>query len=161
MHLPMPDGSGWFDLLDVGQLNAGHQDDYQDLGDELREKKRASLPPPEPDPANPAVMTEPSEQAARLTRKEVRPIYDLVLSWIVTGTSYGVTLPWGEQSRAQVPLPAWNMLRQAVDDYYLDALNGIAPKPETGPTSSTTSPEPAPVPLPGPAPEPSGTPAGS
>lgn len=137
MRFTLPDGSGWFDLADVSDvsaLNARHQDEYWDLQDELREKRRAELPPAGPDPANPAVML--PEPAVRLKRADIKQVQDLAASWVVQGTSFEGVLPWGPGSRTAMPLPAWNALRAEMekDDGHFDALNGVAPK---GPASAT------------------------
>ena len=136
MRLDLPDGN-WFDLLDVGMLTATHQDDYWDLQDELREKRRAELPPPGPDPANPAQML--PEPVVRLKRADIRQIQDLVASWVVQGSSFEGVLPWGPDSRAAMPLAAWNALRSAMeaDDGIFDALNGTAPKAASAAPSGT------------------------
>ena len=137
MRLELPDGN-WFDLLDVGMLTATHQDDYWDLQDELREKRRAELPPPGPDPANPAQML--PEPVVRLKRADIRQVQDLVASWVVRGTSFEGVLPWGPDSRAAMPLSALNALRAELekDGQHYDALNGVAPKaPASTPPSGT------------------------
>jgi hypothetical protein len=90
------------------------------------------------------VMPDPADEAeVRLTRKETGPIQELVLSWILEDSSYGVPLP------KPLPLLAANVLRIALADYF-SALNGVVPKesPEPGSTSGGTSPDPAPAPLP-------------
>ena len=167
MRLDLPDGSGWFDLLDVERLNATHQDDYWDLQDELREKRRAELPPAGPDPANPAQML--PEPVVRLKRADIKQVQDLVASWVVQGTSFEGVLPWGPASRTAVPLPAWNALRAAMekDGNHFDALNGTAPVAPKAPASATptgsggsadSSADTTPSPLPEPAGEPSATP---
>lgn len=144
MRLDLPDDSGWFDLLDVAGLNAGHQDDYWDLQDELRERRRAELPPAGPDPKNPAMML--PEPAVRLKRADIARVHDLVASWVVTATSFPGVLPWGPGSRAAMPLPAWNALRSEMekDGLHFDALNGVAaPKRDRSSTenSVTSSPD--------------------
>jgi hypothetical protein len=161
MRLTLPDGSGWFDLLDASALTAAHQDEFWDLQDELRAKRRAELPPPGPDPANPAQML--PEPEVRLTRKDIARIQALAASWVVQATSYAGVLPWDEGSRGRLPLTAWNVLREelAKDGGVFDALNGITPpKPPDGTaTSASTSPDGSP-PLPTePALEMSGTPS--
>src|SRR5579859_2263573 len=166
MRLTLPDGSGWFDLLHVEHLNATHQDEYWDLRDELIEKRRAELPAPGPDPANPA-QTLPAP-AVRLRRADIRQLEDLVASWVVQDTSFAGVLPWGPASRAAMPLPAWNALRSELekDGGHFDAVNGVAPKAPTSPAptgttgSADTSAAGTPSPLPEPAGEPSGTPQG-
>jgi hypothetical protein len=148
-RLNLLDGSGWFDLMEAGGLNADHQDEYWDMQEDVREKKRALLPPPGPDPANPAVMA--PEPVIKMTRKDVKPIQDLVAGWVVQGTSFAGVLPWDAGSRTRMPLAAWNALREAFDPFY-DILNGEGPKETPAPdettsaTSSTTSPDAAPAP---------------
>lgn len=139
MRLTVPGGSGWFDLLDVAGLNATHQDEYWDLQDELRERRRAELPPAGPDPANPAQML--PEPVVRLKRADIKQIQDLVATWVVQGTSFEGVLPWGPASRTAMPLPAWNALRAELekDGNHFDALNGVAPKPQGSPAPTGTA----------------------
>ena len=113
-------GGGWFDLRDIAELTSAHQEDYLDKADELREAKRealAALPP-----ANPAVMPDPADETpVRLTRKDLGPVRDLVESWVLADSSFGMPLP------KPLPLVAANVLREALDGYY-GALNGEVPK---------------------------------
>jgi hypothetical protein len=152
-------GGGYFDLRPISDLNSDHQDEYTELSIEIRERKRreqAALVP-----VNPAVMPDPNAEAedapVRLSPKDTRPVRDLLLSWILTDSSFGVPVTW------PLPLPAANVLRKALSPYY-DALNGDVPKdPEPKATggSATTSPDGSPSPLPAPVPASSATPAGS
>lgn len=140
---------GWADLAGPEILNAGHQDEYWDLRDELFAKKEAELPAPEPDPENPAVMAAPAERAQiSLNRREVRPLYDLVCGWAVKDCSVAGVLPWTPESRYRIPLVGWNKIRTVIDDRHMEALLGNAPKgdEETEPTSATTSGDTAPAP---------------
>lgn len=139
MRIDLP--GGWADLLEISALNADHQDEYVDLGQEIREKKEAALAATEPAPLpdNPAVMADPADKPAiRLTRKDVRPIQDLVAGWVVKDISYPGVLPWNSASRALMPLPDWNVLRDALEPYF-GALNGESgPKEATGDGSAAT-----------------------
>jgi hypothetical protein len=135
-------GGGWFDLRDLSDLTSDHQEQYLDLGDELRQAKRdalAALPP-----VNPAVMPDPADETpVRLTRKDTGPIRELVQGWMVADASFGMPLP------RPLPLLAANVLRDALESAF-GALNGEVPKesPESASTSGGTSPEPVPAPLP-------------
>ena len=117
-------GGGWFDLRDIAELTSDHQEQYLDLADELRERKRealAALPP-----VNPAVMPDPADETpVRLTRKDLGPVRDMVEGWVVTDSSYGMPLP------KPLPLVAANVLREALDGHY-GALNGDVPKENQG-----------------------------
>jgi len=152
-------GGGFFDLRPISDLNSDHQDEYTELSMEIRERKRAAQAALVP--VNPAVMPDPNaaaeEAPVRLGPKDTRPVRDLLLSWILTDSSYGVPVRW------PLPLPAANVLRSALSPYY-DALNGEAPKEEEQPGtggSATTSPDGSASPLPVPVPASSVTPAGS
>ena len=113
-------GGGWFDLKELSELTSDHQEAYLDLADELREKKRAELAALPP--LNPAVMADPADETpVRLTRKDRGPVRDLVESWVLTDSSFGMPLP------KPLPLVAANVLREALDGYY-GALNGEVPK---------------------------------
>ena len=123
-------GGGWFDLRDIGDLTSDHQEQYLDLADELRERKRealAALPP-----VNPAVMPDPADDTpVRLTRKDTGPIRELVEGWVVADSSFGMPLP------KPLPLMAANVLRAELDGYY-GALNGDV-TPNGSPVSASTS----------------------
>jgi len=123
-RVEVPDGGGWFDLRDLKDLTSDHQEEYLDLADELREKKRAAqaaLPP-----ANPAVMPDPLDEApVRLTRKDTTPIRELVEGWMVSDSSFGLPLP------RPLPLLASNVLRDALEPVF-EALNGTVPKENQG-----------------------------
>lgn len=157
MRLDLPDGSGWLELAEVNSLTTDHQDEYWDVREEMFERKRAALPPPGPDPANPAVMAPPPD--VRLTRREANDMYSLAASWVVSGSSFAGVAPWGPESRKAMGLPMWNLLRSAMDDKgYTDALLGNAPKEttEASTPSGNTSQGAAPAP-PEPVPAPSAT----
>jgi hypothetical protein len=157
-RIEVPGTDHWFDLEPVEFLTVDHQDSYLELIDELREKVRAALPPAPP-PANPAVA-EP-EPVVRLGRAEIRQLQDLLLSWIFTGSSYALQVPWTPENRRQIPLSHWNVLRDALEPFY-GPINGEGPKaPETGDGSATTSGESTPNPLQAPPAASSATPAGS
>lgn len=152
-------GGGHFDLRPIPDLNSDHQDEYLALSMDIREKKRREQAAQVP--VNPAVMPDPNagaeEAPVRLTPQDTRPVRDLLLSWILADSSYGVPVNW------PLPLPAANVLRNALSPYY-DALNGDNPKEEEQPEaggSATTSPAGSASPLPAPVPASSGTPAGS
>lgn len=152
----VPDG-GYFDLRPISALNSDHQDEYTELSIEIRERKRREQAAQVP--VNPAVMPDPNAEEApvRLSPKDTRPVRDLLLSWILADSSFGVPLTW------PLPLPAANVLRAALSPYY-DALNGEVPKEEETPGtggSATTSPDGSGGPLPGPVPASSAMPAGS
>ena len=126
-------GGGWFDLRDIGDLTADHQEEYLDLADELRERKRetlAALPP-----VNPAVMPDPDDETpVRLTRKDTAPIRALVEGWVVADSSFGMPLP------KPLPLVASNVLRAELEPVF-GALNGdVTPNgsPGSEPTSTGT-----------------------
>ena len=123
-------GGGWFDLRDIAELTSDHQEQYLDLADELRERKRealAALPP-----VNPAVMPDPADETpVRLTRKDLGPVRDMVEGWVVTDSSYGMPLP------KPLPLMAANVLRAELDGYF-GALNGDV-TPNGSPASASTS----------------------
>jgi len=125
-------GGAWFDLRDIGDLTSQHQEDYLDLGDQIREAKRAALAALPP--VNPAVMPDPDDETpVRLTRKDTGPIRELVEGWMVADSSFGVPLP------KPLPLIAANVLREALEPIF-DALNGNVPDPKpSAPTSGGTS----------------------
>lgn len=151
---PVP-GGGWFDIGDVSGLTEDHQNQYLDLGDKLREDKRKVLAAAA-FAANPAVMPDPdAEIAVDLDRTEQQPIRDLVISWVLEGSSYGVPLPH------PLPLIAANVLRKAMSPIF-SALNGFVPKEnqDSGSTSTSTSAEPAAAPPAPQDPAPSATPPG-
>lgn len=138
---------GWFDLNGLSSLTSEHQETYLDLGDELRENKRAvlaALPP-----VNPAIMPDPDDETpVRLTRKDTGPIRDLVEGWMVAGSSFGVPLP------KPLPLVAANVLREALEPVFA-ALNGEVPDPKPPVlTSGGSSTDAAAVPLAEPEPAP-------
>jgi hypothetical protein len=155
----VPGTDHWFDFRDLDSLTSQHQDEYLDLGDQLRAKKReAALEALAA--AHPGMIPDPDQDIpVTLDRKETRPVRDLVLSWILEGSSFGVPLP------DPLPLLAANVLRKALEPFFL-ALNGNVPKPPppspSAPsiTSSSTSPGNAAAPRPEQPAESSGTPAG-
>ena len=119
-RVEVPSDGGWFELRDIKELTSDHQEEYLDLADELREKKRAALAALPP--VNPAVMPDPDDDTpVRLTRKDTAPIRELVERWVVADSSFGVPVP------RPLPLPAANVLRDELEPY-LEALNGIVPK---------------------------------
>lgn len=140
-------GGGWFDLRSVNDLTSEHQEQYLDLGDEIREAKRAALAALPP--VNPAIMPDPDDETpVRLTRKDTGPIRDLVTGWVVADSSFGLPLP------SPLPLVAANVLRDALEPVFA-ALNGEVPAPKPpDPTSSATSAAGAAAPLQEPEPAP-------
>ena len=135
-------GGGWFDLRDIAELTSDHQEDYLDLADELREQKRErlnALPP-----LNPAVMPDPADDTpVRLTRKDTKPIRELVEGWVVADSSFGMPLP--------KPLPHHRVATCCGLSYelFFGALNGdVTPNgsPVSASTSSGTSTETATAP---------------
>lgn len=151
MRITVPGGSGWFDLAEPSALTVDQQDEFLDLRDELIEVRRAELPPPGPDPANPAVMAPAPE--VRFKRADLTRLQGVVAAFSVTGTSYEGVLPWHDGSRQAMGLPAWNALRAALvkDGAHWDALIGVVPKeesPTTSVTSGISSPAVADAPLP-------------
>jgi hypothetical protein len=158
VNVPPVDGDagGWFEIRPLGFLSPDHQDDDDDLVDALRDRKRAALPPPGPDPLNPVVMAE--EPVITLGRKDLAPRFGLLLGLVLEGSSYGidtarlaaaVAMAPGDarvdalgtaftEERRKLPLHAWNTLRQKLEPYF-GALNGQGPK-GTQPPDGTTSP---------------------
>jgi len=130
-----PNPAGWFDLKDPSVLTPDHQDEYFDLGDRLREEKRAKRAA-EQFAANPAVQPDP-DGPVRLSRTELFPIYSLVLSWVHEGNSFGAEMPLTREGRNALGLAAWNAVKEALDPCF-DVLNGNGPK-ETPPPDGTTS----------------------
>ena len=163
MHdIVLPDGS-WFDLVPVAELDPDQQDVYVETRAEMVRIARAKLPPPGPDPANPAVMAPQPE--VTLTRKDVVTLQGMVASWSVRATSFEGVLPWNDGSRKAMGLVAWNRLVavMAIDGGHFDEIQGIIPKDTltsiTG-TSGTSSPGDASAPPTDSGPETSGTPTG-
>jgi hypothetical protein len=143
MPLALDDEGGWIDLLPVKGLNRDHRDEYIEKSVKIREAKEKALAAaapavPEEVPENPAYMPDPADKpAVTLTRLDVRPLQDMLLGWIVRGSSFDGVAPWVASSAPLLPLPSWNILEDALDPYY-DALNGVVPKAPTT-TSSDTS----------------------
>jgi hypothetical protein len=164
MHdVTLPGGSGWFDLVPLSKLTVDQQDEYWDLRSELTEARRRELPPPGPDPRNPAQML--PQQEARLRQQDVTRLQALIAGWSVAATSFEGVLPWHDGSRRVMGLVAWNHLRTALakDGAHFDVIQGVVPKeesPATTGTSGTSSPGAADAPPPASAPATSGTPTG-
>ena len=142
---------GWFDLIPVSRLTVDQQDEYWDLRNEMAEARRRELPPPGPDPRNPAVMLPVPE--ARLRQSDVTRLQGLIAGWSVTATSFAGVLPWHDGSRNAMGLVAWNHLRAvlAKDGAHFDVIQGILGKEETPTTSGisgTSSSGDADAPLP-------------
>jgi hypothetical protein len=133
-------GGGWFDLLGPDALTEDHQNQYLDLLDRLKDDKRQALAALAP-PAHP--LAAPDDEApVTLSRAEERPVRELVESWVLTGSSYGVPLA------RPLPLLAVNVLRQSLRPVY-SALNGVVVPKESqdgDSTSTPTSPEDAAAP---------------
>jgi hypothetical protein len=129
---PVPGTDHWFDFRDLSSLTSEHQDQYLDLGDELRERKREA----ERErliAEHPGMIPDPDQEIpVRLGRKGVAPIRDLVLSWVLEGSSFGVPLP------SPLPLVASNVLTKALEPYY-SALNGEVPEDPTPAAGASTS----------------------
>lgn len=129
-------GGGWFDLRGAADLTEDHQNQYLDLLDKLRDDKRKAVAAAIA-AENPAVMPNPDDDTpVDLTRAEERPVRDLVESWILTDSSFGIPLPH------PLPLLAANVLRRGLRPVFV-ALNGGIPKenPDGDSTSTGTSPE--------------------
>jgi hypothetical protein len=131
MRITLPAGQ-WIDLKDLGELNRDHQDDWADLREKIRDAKEAARAPlPPVSPLNPAVMADPSDRPERppvtLNTKDVRPMHDQVLTWMVTDSSYGWPLPWTPAMSVDIGLPAWNKVIAGLEPVF-EALNGIVPK---------------------------------
>ena len=141
MRIDLP--GGWAELADIKTLLPGHQDDYQDLREEIRDRKAQALAAAAV-AANPAAMPDPNAEppAVRLTRRDVKPIHDMVCGWVVQEVSFPGILPWDAGSRdrlgAVAGLGAWNALLTALDPYF-GVLNGEVPDPKENGTSATTS----------------------
>jgi hypothetical protein len=131
-HL-VPGTEHWFDLRDLSELNSDHQDEYNAAAIDIRLAKQKAAAEAIA-AANPAVIPDPDQDIpVRLTAVDTRPVRDLLLSWILAGSSFGVPLPW------PLPLVPWNVLRKALEPYY-DALNGEIPEvPKEAPTGSDGS----------------------
>jgi hypothetical protein len=159
---------GWAELADIKTLAPGHQDDYMDLREEIRgRKEEAALAAAAA--VNPAAMPDPNAPppSVRLTRRDIKPVHDLVCGWVIKDISFPGVLPWDPGSRdrlgAVAGLSAWNALLLALDPYF-GVLNGeVGPKESATSitTSGNTSPESAPAPPADSVPELSAMPAGS
>ena len=140
-RVEVPGDGGWFDLKDLSDLTSDHQEQYLDLADELREQKRERLNAMPP--LNPAVMPDPNDETpVRLTRKDTKPIRELVEGWVVADSSFGMPLP------KPLPIIASNVLRAELEPFF-GALNGdVTPNgsPVSASTSSGTSTETATAP---------------
>jgi len=136
-------GGGWFDLKGPGDLTEDHQNQFLDLVDELKNRKRQALATVFAT-ANPGMVPGAADETpVELTLAEERPLRDLVLSWTLEGSSYGVPLPY------PLPLLASNVLRLRLGPTYR-ALHGLIPKEslDSDSPSTPTSPAPAPPALP-------------
>lgn len=155
---PVPGGKHWFDLKPLDDLNTDHQKEYRALLLKLREARqetaRAELMA-----AHPGMVPDPEQDIpVRLTPEDVDRLRDLLLSWILADSSFGLPLTW------PLPLVAGNVLARELDRYYT-VINGGVPEDPTqedgGTTSATTSQETAAASQPEPTPETSATPGGS
>ena len=139
MRIDLP--GGWADLADAKSLTPDNQDEYLDRLSEVRERKEqaalAALTA-----ANPAVMPDPDADppAVSLTRRDLKPLHDMVCGWVVQDMSFPGVLPWDAGSRGRLAeaggLGAWNALLSALAPYF-QLLTGAVPK--ENPTSTTTS----------------------
>jgi hypothetical protein len=124
-------GGGWFDLLGPDALTEDHQNQYLDLLDKLKDDKRQALAALAP-AAHPLAAPD-DETPVTLSRAEERPVRELVESWVLTGSSYGVPLA------RPLPLLAVNVLRQSLRPVY-SALNGVVVPKENQDGDSTSTP---------------------
>lgn len=140
VNVPPSEGhpGGWFDLRPMSVLGPDEQDEYLDLVEEIRDKKRQAMPAV--DPKNPAVLAAAPDRPIRITRPELFPVWGLVLGWVVENSSWGPLTPWTPEKRRELGITGWNKLKIAVDPYF-GVLNGEGPKEETEdtPTSAPTS----------------------
>lgn len=130
-HL-VPGTEHWFDLRDLSELTSDHQDEYTAEAIEIRlakqEAERTALAL-----AHPGMIPDPDQDIpVRLTPVDTRPMRDLLLSWILAGSSFPLPLAF------PLPIVPWNVLKKALEPYY-SALNGEVPDPKPGGTSPGTS----------------------
>ena len=154
---PVPGTEHYFDLRDLNTLTTDHQDEYNALAMQIRQDKQKAAAEALI-AEHPGMIPDPDQEIpVSLTPKDTRPLRDLLLSWILEGSSLGVPLTWPLQ------LGPGNVLTKALGPYF-SALNGVVPEDPTpaGPasTSPSTSEVTAVAPPPEPATEPSVTPAG-
>lgn len=141
VNVPPSEGhpGGWFDLRPASVLGPDEQDEYLDLIEEIREKKRQAAPAV--DPANPAVLAARPDEVIKLTRKDLFPVWGYVIGLVVSDSSWGPLAPWTLEKRRELGLPGWNVLKTVIDPYW-GLLNGNGPKEETEedtPTFAATS----------------------
>lgn len=164
MRVELPGGHA--ELADIKILTPDNQDDYHDLREGIRAKREEAVLAAAA-AANPAAMPDPLAEppTVRLTRRDIKPIHDLVCGWVVRDISWPGILPWDPGSRdrlaAAAGLGAWNALLGALEPYF-GILNGEVPKENEPSTtiSASTSSAAAPAPPAVSAPAPSATPAG-
>jgi hypothetical protein len=144
MRIELPD-SQWAEIRDASSLTGADQDEYQDAIDAAQQvrQREADAEAAAAAPANPAMMPDPADQAARprarLTSADMRGLRDLVMGKMITAWSFDhLPLPYVTAHRPQLPIYACNALQEAVSPH-IDALNGEGPKAVTGPGSATTS----------------------
>lgn len=154
---PVPGTEHWFELRDLSELNSDHQDEYNALAIDIRQAKQKAAAEALA-AAHPGMIPDPDQDIpVRLTPVDTRPLRDLLLSWVLAGSSLPLPLTW------PMPLTAWNVLAKALSPFFA-ALNGEVPAdptPEASTsTSGSTSGEDAAAPPPEPATELYATPAG-
>lgn len=159
-------GGGWAEIADPKTLTPDQQDEYQDLLGELQGRaEKAALAAAAA--AYPGAVPDPDEPppSARLPRRDLKLLHDLVCGWVVQEVSYSGILPWDPGSKGRLAaaggLGAWNALINAFSPFFT-LLTGGVPKeiPTSDLTSSSTSPADATAPPAASATEPSATPAG-
>lgn len=129
---PVPGTEHYFDLRDLSILNSDHQDEYNARAIDIRQAKEAA----ERErlaALHPGMIADPDQEIpVRLTPVDTRPLRDLLLSWVLEGSSFEMPLKW------PMPLAAWNVLSKALAPYF-SALNGVVPEDPTPVVRSSTS----------------------
>jgi hypothetical protein len=129
---PVPGTEHWFDLRDLSELNSDHQDEYNARAIEIRQEKQNAAAEALA-AAHPGMIPDPDQDIpVRLTPVDTRPLRDLLLSWVLAGSSFPLPLTW------PMPLVAWNVLSKALQPYF-SALNGAVPEDPTPAAPSSTS----------------------
>jgi hypothetical protein len=129
---PVPGTEDYFDLRDLSLLNTDHQDEYNALAIQIRQDKQEAVAEALA-AEHPGMIPDPDQEIpVRLTPKDTRPLRDLLLSWILADSSFGVPLTWPLQ------LVPGNVLRKALEPYFV-ALNGEVPEDPTLVAAPSTS----------------------